>query len=78
MPFPRADGARESSDPAVRWPQLVRAPEPLPRRVPPALAALVRRCLDPDPAARPAAAAVAAELEPLVAGLPRAMILGRR
>ncbi len=78
VPFPRADGARESNDPAVRWPQLVRAPEPVPRRVPPALAALVRRCLDPDPAARPAAAEVAAELEPLVAGLPRAMILGRR
>ena len=78
VPFPREDGARESSDAAVRWPQLVRASAPLPRRGPPALAALVRRCLDPDPAARPAAAEVAAELEPLVAGLPRAMVLGRR
>ena len=33
-PFPRPSGARESADPAVRFPQLVRAPEPLGRRVP--------------------------------------------
>jgi serine/threonine protein kinase len=78
VPFPRPPGARESADPQVRWPQLVRAPEPLPRRVPAPLAALVRRCLHADPAERPAAAEVAAELEPLVAGLPRAMVLGRR
>jgi serine/threonine protein kinase len=31
-PFPRAPGARDSADPAERFPQLVRAPEPLGRR----------------------------------------------
>lgn len=54
-----------------RYPQLVHAPEPLPRRVPGALADLVEACLVVDPAERPAPAELAAELELLVAGLPR-------
>jgi eukaryotic-like serine/threonine-protein kinase len=57
--------------PAERYPQLVRGPEPLPRAVPAPLAALVRSCLEFDPAARPAPAELAAELERLVARLPR-------
>ena len=77
-PFRRGAGARRSRDPEVRWPQLVRGPEPLPRRIPERLSAIVLRCLEPDPAARPAAAEVAAELEPLVAALPRPSGLGRR
>jgi eukaryotic-like serine/threonine-protein kinase len=43
---------------------------PLPRRVPPALAALLRAALAPAPRDRPTAAELAAGLEPLVAGLP--------
>ena len=77
-PFPRERGARESRDPEVRWPQLVAEPAPLPRRIPDRLSSLVLRCLERDPAERPAAAEVAAELEPLVAALPRPMGLSRR
>jgi serine/threonine protein kinase len=77
-PFPRGRGARESADPAERFPQLVRAPEPLGRRVPRALAEPIMAALAPAPADRPAAAELARALEPLVAGLPQRMVLGRR
>jgi serine/threonine protein kinase len=77
-PFPRERDARESRDPDVRWPQLVAAPAPLPRRIPDRLSSLVLRCLARDPGERPAAAEVAAELEPLVAALPRPIGLARR
>jgi eukaryotic-like serine/threonine-protein kinase len=69
-PFPRRDGER--------FPQLVREAEPLPRRVPPALASLLAAALFRDPSARPTAAELAAGLEPLVAALPRRLVLGRR
>jgi serine/threonine protein kinase len=62
-PFPRRG--------AERFPQLDRGPEPLPRRVPRALAELLRAGLDPDPDSRPTAAGMAAGLEPLVAALPQ-------
>jgi eukaryotic-like serine/threonine-protein kinase len=77
-PFAREPGARDSDDPAVRFPQLSREPLPLPRRLPAALIRLVERMLARDPAYRPAAAQVAAELEPLVAALPRRIPFGRR
>jgi eukaryotic-like serine/threonine-protein kinase len=54
-----------------RFPQLVRDPDPLPRRVPPALAGLLGAALAHNPADRPVAAEFAAALEPLVAALPR-------
>ena len=68
-PFPR-DGDE-------RFPQLTRDPEPLPRRVPRPLAALLRSALDRDPAGRPTAAELAHGLEPLVAALPHRLVLGR-
>lgn len=77
-PFPRADGAREPGDAAGRFPQLVRDPEPLPRRTPAPVAQLVSAMLARDPAARPTAAQVAGALEPVVAELPRRLVLGRR
>jgi serine/threonine-protein kinase len=77
-PFRRGRDARESRDPETRWPQLVRDPEPLPRRIPARLGDLVLRCLARSPSDRPAAAEIAGELEPLVAALPRPMGLGRR
>jgi hypothetical protein len=46
--------------------------------VPGALADLLRAALVRDAAARPTAAELAAGLEPLVAGLPRRLVLGRR
>jgi serine/threonine protein kinase len=69
-PFAR-DGGR-------RFPQLECEPAPLPRRVPRPLAALLRQALARRAAARPTAAEFAAGLEPLVAGLQRRMVLGRR
>jgi eukaryotic-like serine/threonine-protein kinase len=77
-PFPREPHARDSDDPAVRFPQLGEEPPPLPDSVPAPLAILVERMLDRDPDARPPAADVAIELEPLVAELPRRIGLGRR
>jgi serine/threonine protein kinase len=69
-PFPRREGER--------FPQLTRDPEPLPRRVPGGLSELLRAGLARDPAARPTAAELAAGLEPLVAAMPRRLVLGRR
>jgi serine/threonine protein kinase len=69
-PFPRREGER--------FPQLTRGPEPLPRRVPRPLAALLSAALSRDPAARPTAAELASGLEPLVAAMPRRLVLGRR
>ena len=76
--FPRADGAARSEDPKVRFPQLVRAPAALPRRTPAPLAELLRAMLAPQPGERPTAAQVVAALEPVVAELPRRLVLGRR
>jgi eukaryotic-like serine/threonine-protein kinase len=70
LPFPEADD--DSSAPLDRrYPQLAYRPRPLPRRVPEPLAELVEACLEPNPSERPSPAALAAELELLVAGLPR-------
>jgi eukaryotic-like serine/threonine-protein kinase len=77
-PFPREPHARDSDDPAVRFPQLTHAPLPLPRGLPARLTRLVERMLAHDAADRPGAADVAAELEPLVAELPRRISFGRR
>jgi serine/threonine protein kinase len=48
-----------------------RAPEPLPHRVPAALAKLLRAAMADEPADRPTAAEFATGLQPLVAALPR-------
>jgi eukaryotic-like serine/threonine-protein kinase len=77
-PFPREKPARRSEVPEERFPQLVRAPEPLPGDLPEELAALISSTLDPEPAARPTAGGVAEALEPLVADLPRKVPLSRR
>jgi serine/threonine protein kinase len=61
-----------------RFPQLERDPAPLPRHVPGELADLLHAALARVAARRPTAAEFAAGLEPLVAGLPRKLTLGRR
>jgi serine/threonine protein kinase len=76
-PFPRAPGARDSCEPEVRFPQLVRGPGALPRRTPGPLAGLLAAMLAADPRDRPTAAEVAGALEPVVAELPRRLVLGR-
>ena len=77
-PFRRPEGAGRSEDPAVRFPQLAGEPAPLPRRTPAPLAQLLQAMLAPRPADRPTAAQVVAALEPVVAELPRRLVLGRR
>jgi eukaryotic-like serine/threonine-protein kinase len=72
-------GARPfARDGAQRFPQLERPPAPLPRRVPSALVELLDAAVSRTATDRPTAAELAAGLEPLVAGLPRRMVLGRR
>jgi eukaryotic-like serine/threonine-protein kinase len=78
VPFPRAPGARESTDAAVRFPQLASDPGPLPRRTPRELADALEAGLARDPEDRPTAAEFATVLEPLVDRVPRRLVLGRR
>jgi eukaryotic-like serine/threonine-protein kinase len=77
-PFPREPGARDSDDPAVRFPQLSEDPPRLPGRLPAPLTRLVECMLARDPAGRPVAADAATALEPLVAELPRRIPFGKR
>jgi eukaryotic-like serine/threonine-protein kinase len=69
-PFPRRG--------PERFPQLTGEPEPLPRRVPRELAALLRAGLARPAVDRPTAAELALGLEPLVAALPQRPLLARR
>jgi hypothetical protein len=62
----------------MRFPQLVEEPRPWPVRVPPALSDAVLATLVKDPAQRPTAGELAESLQPLVAALPRKLVLGRR
>jgi serine/threonine protein kinase len=80
VPFPLPPGASngDREDPSLRFPQLIVDPAPLPDHLPAALIDLVLGMLAPDPAERPSAAEVAAELEPLVAELPAKLSLSRR
>ncbi len=76
VPFPRESGGRKSSDPTVRFPQLVTRPAALPKGVPEAFRELVMTMFSEDRAARPVASQVAAALDPLVSALPRKMRFG--
>ncbi len=78
VPFPRPADHRSSPDPAVRFPQLHRDPEPLPAHLPEAFRALVMRTLAHEPADRPTAAEVADALAPLVAEVPVKPTISRR
>jgi serine/threonine protein kinase len=74
LPYPR--GREEAAGPE-RFPQLTHDPEPLPKDVPSILADPVAACLARHPDDRPSAAELSAELEPLVAGLPKPAIVPR-
>jgi serine/threonine protein kinase len=78
VPFPRREEDRDSEDPAVRFPQLVAEPGPLPDGVQAELRKLILATLGKDPTERPTAAEIAAALEPLVAELPSKLVLSRR
>jgi len=77
-PFPRGEGARDSENPLVRFPQLEAEAEPLPGHITAELGELVASMLRKQPSERPSAAEVADALEPFVAGLPRKLSLSRR
>ena len=77
-PFPRERGARDSDDPQARFPQLTHDPEPLPGIVPPVVRDVLERMLAKDPNDRPTAAEAVAELEPVVAAMPRKLVLAKR
>jgi serine/threonine protein kinase len=73
LPFARGDeGSHDELE--RRFPQLGASPRPLSRDVPAVVAEAVMACLTERPADRPAAAELAALLEPAVAALPRARL----
>jgi serine/threonine protein kinase len=74
LPYPRG---RADASGAERFPQLARGPSPMPKDVPPVLADPILSCLERRPEDRPRAAELAAELEPLAAGLPKPAIVPR-
>lgn len=78
VPFPREQGAGESPERAVRFPQLGEDPQPLPGRVPDSLRELIARMLARRPQERPAAAEVVGSLESFIVELPRKLVFGRR
>lgn len=71
---PFRDGDPDSDVCEERWPQLVEPPAPLHGRLPAAIAGPIAACLAYDPAERPAPAEVAAQLEVVLARLPRPRI----
>lgn len=72
--FPAGDPAAE--DPAIRWPQLVAAPDPGP--LPGSIADPVLACLSPDPGRRPRAAELGEALEPVLRAQARPRLSGLR
>ena len=77
-PFSRPRSSDDDADLEMRFPQLVEEPRPWPVRVPPELSGAVLATLAKDPAQRPTAGELAESLQPLVAALPRKLVLGRR
>ena len=78
VPFPRASEARHSPDRSIRFPQLDQPPGSIAAGVPGELKELILSTMQRDPQARPGAAELADQLEPLVAELPRRISLSRR
>ena len=68
-PFPKP--ADDPGSDEERWPQLTTAPAPLDDRLPAAVAEPILACLEHDPGRRPAPAALAEALEPVLAAQPR-------
>jgi serine/threonine protein kinase len=77
LPFPRPARTHDCADAEVRFPQLVKDPEPLPSHVPSSIGDLVLRMLAKRPGDRPTAAEVASALEAPVAALPSRLSVSR-
>jgi serine/threonine protein kinase len=73
--FPRGSDAEDAS-PAERWPQLERAPAPLPAGIPKELSEVTEAALAYEAADRPTAREVAETVEPLLRR-PRRLVLNR-
>ena len=78
LPFPRPRSTLDDASLEDRFPQLVEDVRPFPVRVSQALGDAVLACLRKEPGARPTAAQLALGLQPLVAALPKKLVLGRR
>jgi eukaryotic-like serine/threonine-protein kinase len=72
LPFPKPTDDHDHD-----YPQLWLEPRPLEERVPAPIRALVERCIQKDPEARPSARELSESLEPFVAALPRRIVLSR-
>jgi serine/threonine protein kinase len=77
-PFSRPRTTDDDAPLEERFPQLVEEARPWPVRVPAALSDAVLATLAKDPAQRPTPSELAQSLQPLVAALPRKLVLGRR
>jgi eukaryotic-like serine/threonine-protein kinase len=77
VPFPRLPDARHSEKPRERWPQLAEPPLPPSPPTPAALGEVILSTLRSDPDDRPTAAEFAEALGPIVAALPRRLVMGR-
>jgi serine/threonine protein kinase len=77
-PFPKPVSTGEDASPEDRFPQLHEEVRPFGDDVPEDLAQAILDCLEPDPRERPTASELALSLEPMVAGLPKKMVLSRR
>ena len=77
-PFGSTDDADREAGGERRFPQLISAPAPLPEHLPQSLRELIAALLEKDPHARPTCGEAVERLEPLIAELPRKMVLGRR
>jgi eukaryotic-like serine/threonine-protein kinase len=77
-PFRRPRSRADDASLEDRFPQLEDEPRAWPVPVPGALADAILASLEKDPARRPTAAELAMMLQPLLAELPRKLVLGRR
>ena len=78
LPFSRPRTRDDGAPLEDRFPQLVQEPRPWPVRVPDELGEAIMSCLHPLPEERPTASELALALQPLVAALPKKLILTRR
>jgi eukaryotic-like serine/threonine-protein kinase len=78
LPFSKPRSRDDDDPPEERFPQLTEEPKAWPVSVPEPLSDAVMACLRRDPEARPTAAEFAMMLQPLVADLPKKLVLGRR
>jgi serine/threonine protein kinase len=78
LPFSKPRSRDDDAPLKARFPQLYEDPRPWPVRVPDELSETILACLRRDPDERPTAGELALSLQPLVAGLPEKLVLGRR